>query len=141
MDLNIKKAYNFIQNHLNKEWGDIDFDYSISKDEVNVTADLELNNHGNVYAEMIVYQGGGTWFRAFFGEIEKTPEVLELLNEFNYNEPFFKAFIGDGGFELRHFFVCFEEDMLKSYAGEFLTRLAGLADDECLKKLTRRIRD
>ena len=143
MNLNIKKVLTLVQKQLDKEWGKISFEYSTAKDEVNATANLTLNNHDDdIRAIITAYPGGGTVFRAIFDKIDKSSEVLDLLNEFNCDNPFFNAFIrNDGYLELRHFFICYEENMFKSYAGEFMTRLARLADDECLQKLTRYTHD
>ncbi len=139
MDLNTKKVLVLMRRQLDKEWGKIDFEYSSSKDEVSATANLTLNNHDDdIRAIITAYPGGGAVFRAVFDKIEKTSEVMSLLNDFNYDNAFFKAFIRDDGYlELRHFFICFEANMFKSYGGEFMSRLARLADNEYLKKLTR----
>lgn len=138
MNLNIKKVLKLVQKQLDKEWENINFEYSTAKDEVNAATNLTLNNHDDdIRAIITAYPGGGAVFRAVFDRIEKSPEVLNLLNDFNYDNPFFNAFIRDDGYlELRHFFICYEENMFKSYAGEFMTRLARLAEDECLQKLT-----
>lgn len=143
MDLNIKKVLTLVRKQLDKEWGKISFEYSTTKDEVNATANLTLNNHDDdIRAIITAYPGGGAVFRAVFDRIDKSPEVLNLLNDFNHDNPFFNAFIrNDGYLELRHFFICYEENMFKSYAGEFMTRLARLADDEYLQKLTRYTHD
>jgi len=39
--------------------------------------------------------------------------------------------------ELRHFFICYEENMFKSYPSEFMVRIAQLSENEYLKELTR----
>ncbi len=138
MNVNLKKVLTLMQKQLNKEWDNISFEYSSAKDEVKATADITLNNHDDDIRVIITaYSGGGTVFRAVFDKIEKTTETLDALNDFNYDNPFFSAFIRDDDFlELRHYFICFEESMFKSYAGEFLSQLASLADDEYLQRLT-----
>ena len=76
--------------------------------------------------------------RAVFDEIEKTPRVLALLNDFNCEHPFFTAFVREDGFlELRHFVFLSDENAINEYPSEFLIRLANLADSETLLKLTR----
>ena len=49
---------------------------------------------------------------------------------------FFTAFLReDGFFELRHYFVCYEIDMLEEYASDFLSNLVDLSEDDKLCRL------
>ncbi len=139
MNLNIKKVLTLIQRQIGKEWSKLDFEYSSSKEEVSATANLTLNNHDDDIRVIIkVYPGGGALFRAVFDKVDKTADILNKVNDFNDNDVFFKAYIRQEGYlELMHFFVCFDENQFKFYAGEFLSRLAGLADDEYLQAITR----
>ncbi len=139
MSLNIKKVLQMIRKEIEKEWSQLTFEYEVESDEVSASANLTLNHHDDdIRAIITAYPGGGCVFRAVFDKIEKTTDILNYLNDFNYDNPFFNAFIRDDGYlELRHFFVCFEEAMFKSYAGEFLSRLARLADNEYLQRLTQ----
>ena len=139
MALNLKKVLKTIEKELDKEWGNLDFEYSIEDDTATVTADLTLNNHDDDIKTMItVFEGGAAVFRAVFDEIEKTPRVLSLLNDFNCEHPFFTAFVREDGFlELRHFVFLSDENAINEYPSEFLIRLANLADSETLLKLTR----
>lgn len=136
--LNVQKVLQLLRKNLERDWAKLDFEYVSGKDEVRARASLTLNNHDDdIEAIIAAYPGGGAVFRAVFDKIEKTEAVLGLLNDFNNDDPFFKAFVREDEYlELRHFFVCYEEAMFKSYAGEFLARLAGLADNKILQELT-----
>ncbi len=140
MKLNIRKAMTLVRKELERDWNKLTFTYKAERDEATAQATgVTLNNHDDDISVLItVYSGGGSVFRAVFDKIEKTNEVLALLQQFNYDDPFFKAFVRDDGYlELRHYFVCYEVNMFKNYAGEFMSRLAGLADDKNLQNLTR----
>ena len=139
MNLNLKKIMSSMKKNLSKEWGKIDFDYKLEKDELTISANLTLNNHDDdIQVAINIYEGGGSNFRAIFDKLEKTEYTYKLVNEFNDDDPFFKAFIrNDGYLELTNFFICYEPDQLEAYGNEFLLRLAELADNEILKQLTR----
>lgn len=142
--LNIQKALQLMKKEIEKDWKDLEFEYTSRKDEVQAIAkNIKINNHDDdVQVIITAYSGGGAEFRAVFDKIEKTTDILNLLNDFNHNNIFFKAFIRDDGFlELEHFFICFEEAMFKSYSGEFLSRLAGLSSNEYLQELTKYTHD
>ena len=138
MELNIKKVISLIQKQLDKDWGRLEFEYSTTETEASAATGIALSNHSDdIRAIITVFPGGGAVFRAVFDKLDRSPEVMGLLNDFNYSNLFFNAFIRpDGYLELRHFFVCYEENMFKSYSGEFMTRLSQLANNEILKKLT-----
>lgn len=138
MGVNIKKIKAYLEKELSKKWANLDFECEYEKDSVTFAASLTLNNHDDdIRAIIEAYEGGGSLFRAVFDKIDLTEDVLRLLNEFNADDPFFKAYVREDGFlELRHFFVCYDESMFKSYASEFLIRLADMADNEILQALT-----
>jgi hypothetical protein len=71
-----------------------------------------------------------------FDKIEEDEDSLELVNEFNKSQPFFKAFIRNDGFlELTHFVVCYAEDIYKDYGSEFLFRIVDLQENDAMKVL------
>lgn len=139
LKLNLTKIMGYVKKELKSDWKKLNFTYKHEKDEINVAASLTLNNHDDdIRAIINVYIGGGATFRAVFDKIEKTSEVLSLVNDFNDDNLFFKAFVRDDGYlELRHFMVCYDEKIFKDYSGEFLSRLAKLADNKILQKLTK----
>lgn len=139
MAINIKRALTFLKRSLDKDWGKIDFKYSQeSKDEIKATAEVTLNGFDDDIMLIINgYAGGGTSFRAVFDKIEKNPQTLALVNEFNDNNAFFKAFIRtDGYLELCNFFICFDECMYRDYGSEFLYRVVDLQKNDTMKKLS-----
>ena len=138
MKVDLRRVMSYIKNDLESNWGKIDFEYKTGDGRIDIAANLTLNHHDDDIRFIItVYEGGGTNFRAVFDKIEKTPGVLNLVNTFNKDNLAFSAFIRDDGYlELRHWYLCYCEEMLESYSNEILYRLAKLADDETLQKLT-----
>lgn len=137
MKLNVKKALELMEKDVKRNWKKLDWEYEIKTDEVSVGANVALDNiKGGVRAMIKAFSGGGTICRAVFDKIEPTEEVLKLINQFNEEDYFFKAFIREDGFlELSSFFVAYEINMFKSYASEFLYRLADLADNGIIQTL------
>ena len=138
MRVNLKKIMSNIQKKIKKDWRKLNFDYSLERNEVDVTANLTLNNHDDDIRVVInVYDGGMAFFRAVFDKADVTPELLTLLNKFNDDNSFFTAFVREDGYlELRNVIAFYDDKVFKEYPGEFLTRLANLADDETLQQIT-----
>ena len=136
MKLNLNNVMNLITNDL-KKWDKLHFESTITNEKVEAKAEITINSlNCNVMAVITVYSGGGTLFRAIFDKIEKTPKTLNLVNAYNSNGSFFKAFIRDDDYlELEHYFVCYEEHMLDEYASEFLVRLSDVTKEEEIRRL------
>ena len=144
MALNMKKALKLIQKDLEKNWKSITFSYEqTGKDEIKVNADVNLNAFDDDITLVIKgTAGGGFWCRAVFDKIDKTPEVLDLVNSFNDDEIFFKAYVRDDGYlELTNFFICYDEKVYGEYASEFLIRLADLDENQYMKQLSALTKD
>lgn len=139
MSLNIKRVMSFVKKELDREWSKIGFEYLVEEREALAAANISLSGMDDDIKIIIsAYPGGGAVFRVIFDLIDETPAVLSLLNKFNSDSPFFNAFIGKEGYlELRHFFICYEENMFKSYPSEFMVRIAQLSENEYIRELTR----
>lgn len=140
MSIDIRRALDYMKQDISSgDFSKLKFDYEIADEGKRSTAsaNLTLGGTASVYVFFNAYPGGGAWFRAVFDKIEKSPAVLSLINDFNDDNLFFKAYVTEKGYlELDHFFVADTEDTYRYYAGEFLSRLAKLASHETLKKLT-----
>ena len=118
----------------------LEFEYEQDDEYVTVSASgVTLKNHDDdIYVEISAYTGGGCTMRAVFDKIDKTTSALSLLNDFNEDSFYFKAYIRDDGYlTVKHAFIVLDESSYKDCASEFLGRVAGLADNEILQKLTR----
>ena len=137
MDLNLKRVLALIQKDVENNWTELDWEFEQRPEEVVVSTSISLKNiKGGIRAIIRVYVGGGVSLRAVFDKLEPTEEVLKLVNKFNEEQPFFKAFIREDGFlELSSFFVAYEMNMFKSYASEFLCRIDDLAEDDIIQTL------
>ena len=140
MSANLKKAQVFIKKELDKEWSKLTFKYEMEKDCLSVTnSHLTLNNHtDDITIAINIYSGGMARFRAVFDKADASnTTMLSLLNQFNRENAFFTAFIrNDGYLELRNVIAFYSEKDLQKYTSEFMIRLARLADDATLQKIT-----
>jgi hypothetical protein len=139
MALNMKKALAFVEKDLDKNWSNITFSYSQEdKESIKVTADVTLNGFDD--GIMLIINGhtdGATAFRAVFDKLEATPQSLQLLNKFNDENIYFKAYIRDDGYlELVHFCITYDESAYKESASEFLWRVLKLDEYESMKQLS-----
>ena len=137
--MNLKKVLAIIKKQLDKNWDNVTFDYEFDDEKITAKASVTLENHDDDISIFInVYSGGVAEFRAVLDKLEKTPGALDIVNSFNDEHPFFKAFIREDGYlELTHFIVVYDEKIFKDYVDEFMIRFSRLADDELLKQMTQ----
>lgn len=138
MAINVRKALAIIQKDLAKTWKKLDFDYEIvDNDEIKVKSSVTLTNvDDDILIIINVYSSGRCGFRAVFDKIEKTGEALYLVNQFNDERSYFKAYIREDGYlEFKHLTVCYDLKNLVTYASDFLYEVAELADVETVTAL------
>ncbi len=138
-ELNIKKALNVIEKEIKKNWKQLDFTFAIENGgkTLKATADITIQGFDDsIFVIFDLYAGGGFECRAVYDKIEKTAEVLDLLNEFNGGTLFFKAFARNDGFlELSNFTICYDVAKAGEYVSECLFRLIDLDENEAMHKL------
>ena len=139
MAFSINKALKFMERKLNSEWSKITFEYELEDDEASATANITLNNHDDdIRVILTVYPSSMCNFRAVFDKLDKTNRSLDLVNTFNDNSLFFKAYIREDSYlEIDHTFFCYNEADLEDYSNEFMYKLANLADNETLQAITK----
>ena len=141
MALNVKKAMAIIQKDLSKTWAKLTFKYQVvDKEEIKITSNVTLKNvDDSILVVINVYGNGNCSFRVVFDKIEKTGESLYLINQFNDDEYYFKGFIRDDDYlEFKHVCVCYDLKNLKTYASDFLYKVANkLPDNQSVIALSR----
>ena len=71
-----------------------------------------------------------------FNKVDETTRSLEILNSFNLNNSYFKAYIADNGYlVIKHFYIIQDEESYTDCVGEFLYRAKKLPDDNDVQKL------
>ncbi len=139
--INVKKALAIIQKDLQKTWAKLTFKYEVvDAEEVKITSNVTLKNvDDSILVVINIYGNGNCSFRVVFDKIAKTGESLYLINQFNDDEYYFKGFIRDDDYlEFKHICVCYDLKNLKSYAGDFLYKVANrLPDNESVIKLSQ----
>ncbi len=83
---------------LKSKYRSISFETKESTDDkLRIAANISINNlSDNVYLSMTVYNGGTLHIFLTFDEISETMEVYRLMNDFNENTSFWKAYISKG---------------------------------------------
>lgn len=139
MHINTVKALNNIKKVF-KDWK-LDYDWNTNDGGFTVGASITIRNHDDS-VRLAIDAGYDGWcdFRAVFDKIDKTAEVLNLINTFNGYSPFFHAFIRDDGYlELSHSITCYGgEGVMKDHTEEYLRSISDLADNDVLLQLTAR---
>lgn len=144
MEMDLKQAMEVIRTDLDREWGEIDFDYTIKQDSngkprVNISAHISLNQHDDDI-EVIVeaFPSGMACLRAVFDEIPETAAVMRMLNHFNQASIFFRAYRRDDGYlELENDILCQDVSELRHYASDAMYFISNLSDNEDLQRLTK----
>ena len=137
--LNTQKALAIMKKDLQKTWSKLTFKYQVvDKDEIKITSNVTLKNvDDSILVVINAYGNGNCSFRVVFDKIVKTGEALYLVNQFNDDNYFFKGFIRDDDYlEFKHVTVCYDLKNLKTYASDFLYKVANqLPENDAVVKL------
>ena len=135
-DLNIIRRY--IEQDIkdcgyNKEFN---FEYEFDDESLQITAATDLGNLDDMYIIITANKGGGCSMSVVFNKVDETTKSLEILNSFNLNNSYFKAYIADNGYlVIKHFYITHDEESYTDCVGEFLYRAKKLPDDNDVQKL------
>ena len=131
--MNLKKAVKTL-GRVFKEWG-LDFTVTLEadKDRVRATNELTIDGHDDhVFADFRFYDGGAAEYLFTFDKLERNAETLALVNSFNEEIPWFKAYIDDEYLRLSHVVCNLTEDNLADYTSHILS---DLVDEDVKAKL------
>lgn len=115
--------------------------FSISEDgsTLSFTFDLTLEGIDDaILFEVSVSDNGSTICRAFFDVLPKNEYTLNLINDFNCEVFFFKAYITkhDGFLVLENNFICLNIGEVKVTFSYFVNVLGALSFNDLFRKLT-----
>jgi hypothetical protein len=99
MAFKMTKALAILKKSLDKSHGHLTFEYKVEEDVAQASASInvaDLDDEVSVFYD--IYANGIYTFRAVFDKIEKTPENLALLNDFNGGRNGLCGFIRDDGY-------------------------------------------
>lgn len=138
--MNLKKLVKELNKVFN-EWG-IRFNTEIKRtdsgEKVQATANLTLKGaDDDIYADFNFYPNGVCQYLFTFDKLAKTPKTLDLVNTFNEEALWFKAFIDDKFLRLSHIMLNMTEDMVAVYTDRVLDNLTDDDLKEYLLPLTR----
>ncbi len=139
MSFNLTKALKYLQKGINKRYPDFDFEYGFEDDCFKAVATgLTLKGiDDDIFISIRGYRSGGIMFTLIFDTLPLTARNLDLVNTFNEEDPYFKAYISEekNYLKLENFHLCYEESEFESAVGEFFARVVDLNEDKNFVKL------
>lgn len=138
--MNLKKVIKAL-NKLFNRWG-IDFDINTKRlnngrEKVEATSSLTLKGYDdNIYARFSFYETGVAEYLFTFDQLVKNSETLNLVNTFNEESLWFKAFIDDKYLQITHTVLNMEDDQVADYTNSILEEMADDGMKEYLTPLT-----
>lgn len=144
ISISVKRAMDNVKQYLDKEYRHIDFEYSIkSAEHAQVTSDITYEGvESSISIVIDIYDHGATYFSAVLDEIDKTPQVLELIQKLNDDWTAFKFYVREDEFlQIQQMLVCDNEKQHRLFLEDFMDRLLNCLDDETLQELASYTRD
>ena len=135
--MNFKRLFSLVS----KSFPNIGFEVKrMEKDVLEITASIYASDYfdDHMYCQIIVYNSGSMHFILTFDKLDPTLENYELINQFNDNLSWFKAYIsekdsGNRFFELHY--AAIGEAYEKAIADAISFLLEELLDDNTMKYL------
>ena len=143
--MKLEKIYKNAKKHLAKEWGNLEFDYELESDSVDISGSFTLTKCGvglNVLQEMCFCDTGLVMFDVTFDKLDATLENLMLVNKLNSETPFFKAYITDKGYlRLSRYVEIFDESEVASCLDSFFSGILANSLDEDMSDIIPRLHE
>lgn len=139
--MNIKMAEMLALEKLKKEFPSLDFASRMIRNEsaVEITCDdIQLKGHDDlINLSFTLTKGEMIFLNMTFDRIDKTPETLGALNDFNASNALFKAYIHDNGYLVLELNMpVYGANEFGDQAVQFMLRGNDLTNDAAFKKLT-----
>lgn len=141
--LNLREVNKLTQKMLKNEWGHIEFEQEFNHTDngrkyLLIHANGKIKNHDDsVLLSAYCIENGVVSFFLVFDQIEKDKGTLTLLNKFNANSRYYRAYIDNDDYLTLEFNSCIQrEDDFPFLLNEILNESADIADDEILQALT-----
>lgn len=137
MGLNLKKALANMKKDLTKRMS-IEFEYGQEEGVVwaRATGVSMKGFDDDLAIAFYAFEGGAAVGWAIMDRLEPSYEALDLLNQFNLSNPYFRAVIREDGYlACQNVKGDVTEKDFCNYASSFLVRLLQLSEDELAQKL------
>ena len=121
--MNLKKAQKTLEKVTKKVVG-LDFTFPMVNDHLEAKSSITMRDFDDeIYCQFRFYTDGLASYCFTFDKLEPSDSVFEMLNDFNSNVAFFKAYLEDGFLRVDH--VCYEVDdkTLESYTKGIFSQL------------------
>ena len=135
--MNIDNALILIKKDLETNWPELEFRFSNDGTKARAEGEIWVDgiNH-ELHTFITVTPSGGASFVLGLGKIDKTPKVLELLNEYNSKGGLLKIVADKNNMLiLSHGIICYDERMLTNYTSVFLNSFCDALENETIIKL------
>lgn len=136
---NLAKIYKIIKKEFDRNWSDVEFNYVMKDDYVNVfSTETSLKNIKDAMIYIRAYDSYSSLYSVCFGELDNSLEVLRLINNFNSNSSFFRLSLSeDGTLFLENSFFCKSEADFGWYLSECMKELLVVDEDEDLLEVLK----
>ena len=139
--MNLKKAKKIVEKVTGKVL-DLEFTFPMVNGHLEAKSSITMNGFDDdIYCQFRFYEDGLVSYCFTFDKLEESADVLGLINTFNKNVPFFKAYIEDGFLRIDH--VCYEmsEKNLEEYTKGIFRQMINETTKEHLRPLTELTHD
>ena len=138
MKFNVQALQKQMKKHIEKIIGDrVTFKYEIVDDVLDLRASINLQNHSDDIFMKIRIGDGVVYTYLTFDKADATPEMYNLINEYNDNQLYFRAYITEKGYlVLDHLYGLVSPDSIEDIVDDFIMKVGKLSDDESLQRIT-----
>ncbi len=136
--INLKKAQKELTKLLVKQLG-LDFEFGLGEDRLTAKNSVSIDGYDDdVFISFVVFKSGSYGVDFVFDKIDRTPQALELLQNFNENSVWLAAFIRDDGYlVLRYNVMQLSDDDVVQNTESVMQKLISPEIREVLTPLTR----
>ena len=137
--MKVDKLHKNLKKYLDKEWSNLEFEYSFENDGVTATADLTLTKCDvelPALVELSYCDNGLVMYDVTFDKLDVTFDNLVLVNQLNSDCSFFKAYITDKGYlRLSRYVDIYDESEVAECTETFFAFLLADSMDEDMKNV------
>lgn len=131
--MNLSNAEATLKEELNKKFG-LDFEYKMIDGHLEAKNEITIKGFDDgIYCQFRLYESGVVSYCFTFDKIEMTGRVMVLVNNFNANFPFLKAYLENGYLRIDHVVYNMRNEDLGEYTSGIMSEIIS---DKCKKYLT-----
>ena len=130
--MNFRRIERVLRKYLNGRRG-LSFEYEVKDNRLEAKNSITIEGYkGDILFSIKFYQNGMARYCYTFDKLNRTPQVAEMLMDFNSNFPFFKAYIDGGYLRVDHVAYIINEKDVEEYTSGIMSEILA---DNCKKYL------